>query len=557
MFRLTFIIIFLTTNSVSYAQFSKYIIELTDKKGTKHSISSPETFLSKEAILRKKKYTISIDSADLPVSQIYLDSIFKSGKVEIINTSKWLNQVLIKTTDQSALNKIVQFPFVKRRSPIANIPTQINQAEFTEDISIVATPQNNLGTTTSVINYGSSQRQIAIHEGEYLHDKGFQGTGIKIAVFDAGFFRYQNIAAFDSLRQNNRIKLTLDLVENSNTVNEDDEHGMYCLSILAANIPGKYVGSAPAATYYLFRTEDDASEFPIEEQNWVVAAEIADSIGIDLISSSLGYSKFDNPSFNYTYADMNGKKTIISKGATIATAKGIIVMTSAGNAGNDSWKYITAPADADGLLSVGAINLNKQVASFSSFGPSADGRVKPEITSVGLGTFLIASNGNVGQGNGTSFSNPNIAGLVACLWQAFPEFNSKEIIQHVIKSADKFNNPDTRVGYGLPNMRLAYAALETERNNKIANTILSSERIKVYPNPMVDQFTTLYRAPSNGKLTLQFISIDGKLIGQSVYEVKKDEVYFFKINQPRTLPHGQYLLKYADEQGSGTLSIIK
>jgi subtilisin family serine protease len=543
--------------SATQAQFSRYIIELTDKKGTKHTIANPATFLSKESIDRKKRYNISIDSSDLPVSQAYQDSILKSGKVEILNSSRWLNQVLIKTTDPIALNKINQFPFVKKRSPIANRPIQIEAGDKKEDTEIIEITQARMTTTSSMVNYGLSQKQINLHEGEYLHDLGFQGNGVKIAVFDAGFFKYQNIAAFDSLRLKNRIKLTLDLVDNTNSVNEDDEHGMYCLSILAANIPGTYVGSAPASTYYLFRTEDDASEFPIEEQNWIVAAEIADSLGIDLISSSLGYNRFDNPTFNYTYADMNGRRALISRGASIATQKGMIVMTSAGNAGNDSWKYITAPADADGLLSVGAININKQVAPFSSYGPTSDGRIKPEITSVGWGTYLISTNGNVAQGNGTSFSNPNIAGLVACLWQAFPEFNSKEIIQHVIKSADRYSTPDTRVGYGIPNMRVAFASLEKERNLKIANNMLSEERIKVFPNPILDQFTTLYKASSDGKLTLHLVSMQGKLITETAYEVKKDEIYFFKINPPITLPRGQYVLRYQDNTGSGTLSILK
>lgn len=553
---LTFLVLF-TMKSATQAQFSRYIIELTDKKGTKHTISNPETFLSKESIDRKKKYGIKIDSTDLPVSQAYQDSILKSGKVEIINSSRWLNQVLIKTTDPAALNKIIQFPFVKKRSPIANRPIQIEAIDNKENTEIIDIPQVRMATTASMVNYGLSQKQINLHEGEYLHDQGFQGNGIKIAVFDAGFFRYQNISAFDSLRLKNRIKMTLDLVDNTNSVNEDDEHGMYCLSILAANMPGTYVGSAPGSTYYLFRTEDDASEFPIEEQNWIVAAEIADSLGIDIISSSLGYNRFDNPAFNYTYADMNGRKALITRAASIATEKGMIVMTSAGNAGNDSWKYITAPADADGLLSVGAININKQVAPFSSYGPTSDGRIKPEITSVGWGTHLISTNGNVALGNGTSFSNPNIAGLVACLWQAFPEFSSKEIIHHVIKSADRFSNPDTRVGYGIPNMRVAFSSLEKERKLKIARNLLSDERIKVFPNPISDQFTTLYKASSDGQLTLNLVSMQGKLITQTTYEVKKDEIYFLKINPPSTLPRGQYVLRYQDNEGSGNLSIIK
>lgn len=539
------------------AQYTRHIIELSDKKGTVHSLSNPQTFLSPDCIARRKQFNVNIDSTDLPVSDIYLDSILKSGKVEILNTSKWLNQVLIKTSDLTALNKISKFPFVKKRSPIANRPSPMKEEKFIETVKETNNGQSINISTANSINYGNSIKQVNIHEGEFLHNKGLQGNGIKIAVLDAGFYRYQNLGAFDSLRINGRFKMTWDFVENNSSVNEDDAHGMQCLSILAANLPGSFVGTAPASSYYLFRTEDVASEFPVEEQNWIAAAEKADSIGVQLISSSLGYNTFDDASFNYVYADMNGKKTMITRGATMATNKGMIVMNSAGNSGNSGWKYIIAPADGLDILSVGAVNSLKQTANFSSYGPTADNRIKPDIASVGWNTFLISTNGNISQGNGTSFSNPNIAGLIACLWQAFPEFSNKEIIQTVRKSSDRFNSPDNRTGYGIPNMRIAYELLDRERTIRKAKAILKTERIKIYPNPMADKITIVYNSSFNGKLSVQLLSIDGKLIRTKVFDVKENEYYFFPLNDLNTLSFGQYLLAYQDEIGAGTIRIMK
>ena len=543
--------------TIGHAQFTRHIIELTDKKGTIHTLSNPQTFLSPETISRRKQFNIAIDSTDLPVSKVYLDSIAKAGKVEIINSSKWLNQVLIKTSDQSALNKISQFPFVKKRFPIASRPSTINQEKFIETVTETNVSQTIAATKATTLNYGNSIKQVNIHEGEFLHNKGFQGNGIKIAVLDAGFFKYQNIAAFDSLKINGRLKMTWDFIDNNASVNEDDAHGMQCLSILAANLPGTFVGTAPASSYYLFRTEDAASEFPVEEQNWLAAAEKADSIGVQMISSSLGYNTFDDASFNYTYADMNGKKTMITRGATMASNKGMIVMNSAGNSGSTAWKYLIAPADAVDVLAVGAVNNLKQVAPFSSFGPSSDNRVKPDIASVGWNTFLISTNGTVAQGNGTSFSNPNIAGLVACLWQAFPEFSNKEIIDAVRKSGDRYSNPDARTGYGIPNMRLAYELLDKERKIRKAKAILKADWLRIYPNPMTDQFTIVYNGKSNGKLSAQLLSMEGKLIRTLSYDVLENEYYFFNVNGLGALPFGQYILSYQDGVGAGTLRIMK
>jgi subtilisin family serine protease len=543
--------------SVCKAQNNRYIIELTNKQGSIYAVNNAFSYLSAESIQRKKKFNIVIDSTDFPVTPAYLDSIKLSGNVEILNTSKWLNQVLIKTTDQAALVKIRKFAFVKNQYSIAK---KLNSGTKDQGVQGLLSKKTNieaLSNLANTLNYGSAGAQIYLHEGEFLHNKGLQGNGIKIAVLDAGFAKYQNIAAFDSLRLNNKILGTWDFVEKSNSVNEDDIHGMWCLSILGANIPGSYVGSAPRASYYLYRTEDVASEFPVEEQNWAAAAERADSLGVDIITSSLGYSEFDDPSFNYTYADMNGKKTIVSRAATFASQKGMIVTNSAGNEGGRKWKFIIAPADVSEVLSVGAINVNKQVASFSSYGPTGDGRVKPDVTSVGWNTFLINLNGTVGQGNGTSFSNPNLAGLIACLWQAFPEFNNKEIINAVKQSADHYDKPDNRTGYGIPNMRLAFSMLEKERKIKEAKLILKANLIKAFPNPFSNKFTIVYKGISNGKIDFNLLGIDGRFIRHYNFDTIENEYHYFILDQLESLPIGQYFLQYFDGINSGTIRVSK
>ncbi|MFN5421931.1 MAG: S8 family serine peptidase [bacterium] len=542
---------------LTQAQYTKYIFEFTDKKGSSYSLSNPGDFLSQESIDRKNRYNIKIDSTDLPVSNIYLDSIKNAGKVDIINTSKWLNQVLISTTDEAAIVKITQFPFVKRRVPLSSKPSRIKTDKIHENIQGLSTEEKAVEAFENVINYGNTSTQVKIHEGDFLHDKGFLGKGMKIAVFDGGFLRYQTNVAFDSLRRNGQIKMTWDFVARNSSVNEDNYHGAYCLSILAANLPGTYVGTAPQASYYLFRTEDVGSEYPIEEQYWIAAAEMADSIGVDMISSSLGYSTFDDASLNHRYENLNGKTTLITRAASIAAQKGILVMTSAGNEGTSEWKYIAAPADAEGVLSVGAVNINKEVAGFSSYGPTYDGRIKPEIASVGWSTYLINSLGRVIRSDGTSYSTPNIAGLIACLWQAFPEFSSKEIIEIVKKSADRFTTPDVRTGYGLPNMRLAYEALTRERENKKMKLLLKSERIKVYPTPFRNYFTILYSPQSTGKLEIQLFTLDGRWIRNRSFEVRENELYSFTLDDLGSLSSGNYLLKYRDTEGEGIIRLLK
>ena len=299
------------------------------------------------------------------------------------------------------------------------------------------------------------------------------------------------------------------------SVNEDHSHGLQCLSTIAANLPGQFVGTAPKANFYLIRTEDTGSEYPVEEHNWVCGAERVDSIGGDLISSSLGYSDFDDPlhAFDHTYADMNGNTTMPAKGADLAAKKGILVVNSAGNEGNNAWHYILTPADGDSVLAVGAVNGSGAVASFSSYGPSSDGQVKPDVASVGQGTIIQYPNNVIAGGNGTSFSAPNMAGLATSLWQGFPEFNNMRIISALRQAGSKANTPDDRMGYGIPDMKKALMIL-------------------------LKQFATSSATISNCKTTINWTSKDA---GGMKYEIE------------RMLPGFSTFTKIGEKNGSGSI----
>lgn len=444
-----------------HAQFSRYIIRIKDKTGTPFTTGNPSQFLTQRSIDRRLRYNIPIDNTDLPINPAYIDSIRLAGNVTILNTSKWLNQVCILTTDAAALAKINGFSFVLASSPLAAraalIPVN-KQMDIAKDQPITAPerPQRPVDT----YNYGLAYPQVDLHHGVFLHNLGFTGKGMQMAIMDAGFFHYKSLPTFDSVRLNKQILDTWDFVANEASVDEDYVHGMQCFSTIAANLPGSFVGSAPKTSFYLYRTEDIASEYPIEEQNWVAAAERADSLGVDVFSVSLGYTTFDNNSLNHTYSDMDGNTTIIARGSDLAAKKGILVVVAAGNDGSGSWKYISTPADADSVLTVGAVNAARQVAAFSSYGPSADGQIKPTVAALGQNAVVASpGNGSPIYGSGTSYACPIMAGIASCLWQAFPEISNMGIIDALRNASDRLNNPDDRTGYGIPDAKKAFVSL--------------------------------------------------------------------------------------------------
>ncbi len=548
------ILLTLTLQSAT-AQYSKHIIQLTNKNNNPYSLTHPSDYLSPKAIERRSKQNIAIDSTDLPVNPAYLDSIRSAGDVVVLNTSRWLNHVLIETTDAVALAKINQFSFVKTVTPAAprKASAKINPRTDLQPVR----KQKRVQDAGNLLDYGSTAGQVNIHEGAFLHNKGLRGEGMVIAMLDAGYYQYDTNPAFDSIRLNNQVLDTWDFVKNKRSVAEEHMHGAVCLSTMAANSPGKLVGTAPKAKYYLFRTEDADSEHQIEEQNWVAAAERADSLGVDIISSSLGYYEFDDESRSYSYSNMDGQTAIITRGAEAAFSKGIIVCNSAGNSGQSAWRYIIAPADGKNVLAIGAVNVNGLVGAFSSYGPSSDGRIKPDVASVGEAAAVAGTDGNPAYVNGTSLACPNLAGLITCLWQAFPEMSNADITDAIKRSAERYTTPNDRVGYGIPNMRVAYEILSGKKDAARTGKILGTNWIKAYPVPFASHLNVLIKAPHTAKATLMLLNSSGKEVLTKKLSVQEGTMYYEQLQPVNELSNGIYWLQYRDGKNIQVLKLVK
>jgi len=555
--QLYFLLLFLVAATSAHAQSFRYTVKLKYKNAEGYSLAQPSAFLSPKAIERRQRQRLVVDSTDLPINRSYIQTIDNVPNVTIVSSSRWLNQLLIETDDINAITQINNLPFVARANPVASrtrTNSGIASANQEKNPETVFSKQR---LTSDTINYGNTYAQVHIHEGEYLHNSGFRGQGMLIAMLDAGFSGYKTNPAFDSVRLNNRIIHEYDFVMDETSVDDDHVHGSNCFSILAANRPGKIVGTAPGASYLLYRTEDAATEKPVEEYNWIEAAEKADSAGADMITSSLGYVNFDDPAYNHAFSERDGNTAAITIAADMAVKKGMIVLNSAGNSGNngDDTKYVMCPADGDSVVTVGAVNTSGVIGGFSSWGPNGAGKLKPNIVSVGWGATYANTAGEPVAGSGTSYSTPNIAGLIACLWQAFPEFTNMEIVDAVQKSADRFLNPDFRYGYGIPNFRVAHNILATKREER-TNAILQGMWIKVFPVPFKQVFTVSLKAPSTGIARFRVSDATGAVILEKTMQVQQGGLYNMRLTPPETKRFGLYYLTYSDGKNSTVIKLI-
>ncbi len=533
---------------------TQYIVRFTDKYNSPYSIKQPSDYLSTKAIQRRYKQNISIDSTDLPVNPFYIDSLKRIPGVVLINSSRWLNQILIHVTSDDAPETINNTSFVLWSKKVGNNSyPEINFIPRSNTVTSNNAVLNTNTITSDTINYGENAAQIKIHEGEYLHNNGFRGQGMIITMLDAGYYKYLDNPAFDSLRNENRITDEYDFVMNEQSVNEDHSHGSICLSVMAANSPGLIVGSAPKANYILYRTEDVASETLIEEQNWIVGAERADSLGTDIISSSLGYIEFDDPAHSHTYEERDGNTAMITIAADLAVKKGIIVMSAVGNSGSSSThtKYAMCPADGDSVVAVGMINKDGEIHFNSNWGPNSAGKIKPNIVSVGWNAVYANTIGLPATTNGTSLATPNIAGLIACLWQAFPEFTNMEIIDAVQRSADRYQQPDDHYGYGIPNFRIAHTILHDKREERL-QAKLKTSFITVYPVPFKQQFTVFLQAPATAKANMRLIDMSGKTLQIKTLDLIKGSYYTIDWFSPQITP-GIYYLHYSDNHANSKI----
>jgi subtilisin family serine protease len=507
-----------------------YWIQFKDKNHSAFSLDQPQEFLSDKAIARRINQNIPYDSSDLPVSRYYVDSLLKLG-LDIRNISKWFNGVVVQSVDYGLLDTIHHISFiansVREKSMHPGYYTEINKFDT--------------AYTNKSISYGYSEAQIKMIKGDALHSSGYTGKDIIIGVLDAGFSRVDNIESLEHLWTENRILAWKDFVKDGKPFFLSHSHGTKVLSIMAGIIPDNIFGSAPHANYVLLRTENGASEYLVEEYNWACGAEFADSIGVDVINSSLGYSVFNDTSQNHTYEDMDGRTTVVSRAALMAARKGILISCSAGNSGGDiNWGYITAPGDADSILTVGAVDTNLAIAYFSGRGPSSDRRVKPDVCAMGVNTISQSNSGTIQTCTGTSCSSPVIAGLSACLWQANPNATAQEIKNAIQISSHLYSNPDTIFGYGIPDFQLANLILQ--QKNEYSSDLT---KITIVPNPVTNYCYLVMDIPwllEKSTATIGLYDLNGRVI----YNYTKS---FFPgsninaLNFPENLDKGNYILK--------------
>jgi len=498
---------------ISAATNYYFYIQLADKNNTPYTLSNPSAFLSEKAIARRMLRAPIIDSTDLPIDPSYLSQIQNLG-ILIHSKSRWLNGVTALLADSSKMSAVRALPFVKF----------VQYTGKTTTMSGVGAAK-----VKQVVNfdYGAANLQISQLSGKYLHNAGYRGKGITIGVLDAGYTNVNVNHAFDSLRLQGRLLGVKDIVEPMSNIYVQDTHGAHVLSTMAGNLPGSFLGTAPDAAYWLIRTEYAPTEYLVETDFWCAGIEYADSVGVDVLNSSLGYATFDDPKMNFTYADMNGNVSRASRAATLAAKKGIVVLNSAGNDGNDAWHYISSPADAHGIITVGAVQNDSISSLFSSFGPSFDGRIKPEVACLGTAASVVNISGVPTSGNGTSYASPIMAGMVACYLQFAmtknPSCSVETLLHHIYASAHLYGNPTAQKGYGIPDFQLAMHGFD------LANSTLGC---------LLDNNYMLINNSASKTIFIRNISIDADFNGNiRIYSMRGEVVASQTIQNLQTIFH--------------------
>jgi subtilisin family serine protease len=528
-------------SSQFFAQEDAWVY-LKDKPNSETYLATPLKMLSQRALDRRARQNIEVDVIDVPIDDAYYSQIESTSGITVKAKSKWLNAIHVFGLQEDISNLKTNFTFIES---IEFANDGLNAKGKRTKHSSKSNHQNKFAEMKADYNYGVAETQITMLKGDFLHQEGFTGSGMHIAVIDAGFPNVDQLQAFQKIRDNNQILGGYDFVNRSKSYFTGHNHGTNVLSDIAGYIEGVFVGTAPDASFYLFITEIIDKEVPLEESLWVEAAERADSLGVDVINTSLGYTTFDNPNYNYSYADMDGKTAFISRGADIIASRGMILVTSAGNSGSNSWKYMGAPGDAASVFTVGAVNASEDIASFSSFGPTSDGRVKPDVLAHGENVFVIDHQiGTPKPSNGTSFSSPVMTGVVACFWQATPELTSTQVMQKIRESADRYSNPDEQYGYGIPNFKTAYeTVLNVDKQNFINTTT-------IYPNPVSASFTLKMKRNDLNGVHVKIYN----LLGKKVYEQGNLKSSVLNVS---VLNSGIYILKITSGKSQKTIKLVK
>lgn len=539
------IIIFVTFFMIQSLVFSQEQedawVYFKDKPSSETYFLNPLTMLTQRALDRRTNQSIALDIKDVPLETSYVSAVANSSGITVKARSKWLNALHVQGTKENIdlLLNLSEVDVIDFRNKTSN-----------KSVSIIAEKRTKFSEVKEVesLAYGMASNQITMLHGDFLHNLGFTGQGYQIAVIDAGFKGVDTFDAFSKLRDanlnNGEILGGYNFVGRSTNYYADtgSTHGLSVLSTIGAYIDAEFIGTAPDAHFYLFISEDNESETPLEESLWVEAAERADSLGVDIINTSLGYTTFDDSSDDYSYADMDGKTTFIARGAEIAASRGMVLVTSAGNEGNVTWKYISSPADAISSLTVGAVNATEDIAYFSSFGPSADNRIKPEVLAQGQNVYVVNEYGNIATSNGTSFSSPIMAGMVACLWQSFPTKTASEIKQLIKESGDLFSNPTAQKGYGIPDFESIYGNLLVHGINDVF--------IQVFPNPATD--VVKIRIPNfTTNFEVKLYDVSGALVFSKKLFSSASEIYI------DTLESGIYFMKIMLDTQVKTIKLVK
>ena len=545
--KLSFLILFLAASMFAQAQVATniYWVQFADKANSPYSIDNPGAYLSQRALDRRARLGIAIDEYDLPVNPQYLQAVANCG-AQILNPSKWLNGVSVYATNQSVMDAVNALEFVVA---VRNCPNDLEaQARkerwLADEMKPVAAQRSMNGY------YGGGETQITQLKGNVLHDNGFRGEGVVVAVLDGGFVGTDTHSCFDNMREEGRLLGVRDFVYGSTSVYSQSSHGTSCLSTMAAYVPNTFVGTAPKASYYLIHTEDGPNENIIEEYNWVSGAEYADSLGVDLCTTSLGYIDFDMSQWDHTQSHFDGQTAPASIGAEIAVSRGMICLNSAGNEGEPwgggSQCTLGIPADAEHVLTVGAVDCYGERTYFSSVGPTADGRIKPDVMAMGQSTYVASSDGSYYNGNGTSFSTPVLAGVVTCLRQYNPYASVKEICDAVRACGDHANNPDCYYGYGIPDISQAMKLLKVDDHQAAADDIIS-----VYPNPSRGSVRVTLNC--GAKADISVYDIMGRCLYSHSYNELNHSVLESQLN---AMESGVYFVSVNSENGSQTVKLV-
>ncbi len=534
-----------TVTGIAAPQYA-FRIQFKDKQGSP-SLANPLVFLSQRALDRRTAQSISLDSTDQPVVQAYVDDVISNTSGKFHSASKWMNSCVILLTDSSQILNIQSKPYIADITYVGYFPSGLHKSTSGTGGQIAGTSK----TTASQSYYGASFEQTQLVNGGYLHDRSYKGSGKLIAVFDEGFAGVNTIDVFNSLMTSGRLVDTRNFVLASNDVFSSYTHGTQCLSTIAADKPGVFVGSAPEASYALYVTEYSFADYPIEMDDLAAGIERADSIGGDVISASIGYNWFSGSFPDLTYNDIDGKSTVAARAVNMASAKGMVCVISAGNEGGNSWNNILTPGDADSALTVGSVSSSGDVASTSGYGPNSSGIRKPDVCMLGNPAAIVTNSGSPSVASGTSFATPQLAGWVACLWQSSPHSTSTQIRDAVRKSAHRYNNPDNHIGYGIPNF---YRASENLNISNSGTVVHKDAWIIVAPNPVNTNLNIVLRLEKPENIVFSITDITGKVISGSTHQgVIGEQTILLPVS---SLSKGVYFLKASAPDRQQTVRFV-